>query len=163
MFVIDTNISLFYRLSRRIFWIGIANFVLSPFILLWVILYSFFTYAEVGLAHRYKFSCMFLLFLYYWIFHEQCNELFVDGCRRYIKVHLKHKWKPCTEMRNNLQKIDHSNVLYLFIRSCLNETRGGAKKIYYLKHFAKAALLVVLHLRSYKLYAIKITSKCALF
>lgn len=35
------------RLSRRIFWIGIANFVLSPFILLWVILYSFFTYAEM--------------------------------------------------------------------------------------------------------------------
>lgn len=35
------------RLSRRIFWIGVANFVLSPFILLWVILYSFFTYAEM--------------------------------------------------------------------------------------------------------------------
>lgn len=35
------------RLSRRIFWIGIANFILSPFILLWVILYSFFTYAEM--------------------------------------------------------------------------------------------------------------------
>ena len=61
----DTNISLFYRLSRRIFWIGIANFVLSPFILLWVILYSFFTYAEVGLPHLYMFSCMLLLFLYY--------------------------------------------------------------------------------------------------
>ena len=38
------------RLSRRIFWIGVANFVLSPFILLWVILYSFFTYAEVGVV-----------------------------------------------------------------------------------------------------------------
>lgn len=35
------------RLARRIFWIGIANFVLSPFIFIWVILYSFFTYAEM--------------------------------------------------------------------------------------------------------------------
>lgn len=38
-----------HRLSRRIFWIGVANFVLSPFIIIWVILYSFFTYAEVGI------------------------------------------------------------------------------------------------------------------
>jgi len=26
-------------------------------------------------------------------------------------------------------KIDHSNVLYLFIRSCLTETRGGARQL----------------------------------
>ncbi|XP_015752139.1 PREDICTED: autophagy-related protein 9A-like [Acropora digitifera] len=39
------------RLSRRIFWIGVANFILSPFILLWVILYSFFTYAEMVKRH----------------------------------------------------------------------------------------------------------------
>ncbi|EDO42966.1 predicted protein, partial [Nematostella vectensis] len=35
------------RLSRRIFWIGVANFLLCPFILLWVVLYSFFSYAEL--------------------------------------------------------------------------------------------------------------------
>lgn len=34
-------------LSKRILWIGIANFVLCPLILLWQILYSFFNYAEV--------------------------------------------------------------------------------------------------------------------
>ncbi|KAK2562122.1 Autophagy-related protein 9A [Acropora cervicornis] len=39
------------RLSRHIFWIGVANFILSPFILLWVILYSFFTYAEMVKRH----------------------------------------------------------------------------------------------------------------
>ncbi|KAK3105011.1 hypothetical protein FSP39_015123 [Pinctada imbricata] len=34
-------------LSQRILWIGIANFVLSPLIFLWQILYSFFRYADV--------------------------------------------------------------------------------------------------------------------
>ncbi|XP_067005756.1 autophagy-related protein 9A isoform X2 [Anabrus simplex] len=34
-------------LSKRILWVGIANFVLCPVILLWQILYSFFNYAEV--------------------------------------------------------------------------------------------------------------------
>ncbi|XP_006825096.1 autophagy-related protein 9A-like [Saccoglossus kowalevskii] len=34
-------------LSRRILWIGIANFLLSPFIFLWQILYSFFSYADL--------------------------------------------------------------------------------------------------------------------
>jgi len=35
------------RLSRHILWIGLANFILSPLIFLWQILYSFFRYAEV--------------------------------------------------------------------------------------------------------------------
>ncbi|XP_046397934.1 autophagy-related protein 9A isoform X1 [Ischnura elegans] len=35
------------RLSKQILWIGIANFVLCPVILLWQILFSFFNYAEV--------------------------------------------------------------------------------------------------------------------
>lgn len=34
-------------LSKHILWIGIANFVLCPLILLWQILYCFFNYAEV--------------------------------------------------------------------------------------------------------------------
>ncbi|PNF28200.1 Autophagy-related protein 9A [Cryptotermes secundus] len=34
-------------LSKHILWVGIANFVLCPLILLWQILYSFFNYAEV--------------------------------------------------------------------------------------------------------------------
>lgn len=34
-------------LSQRIFWIGIGNFLLSPVIFLWQILYSFFRYAEL--------------------------------------------------------------------------------------------------------------------
>ena len=149
----------FYRLSRRIFWIGIANFVLSPFILLWVILYSFFTYAEVGLPHLYVFF-MFLLFLYYWIFHKQYNELFVDGCRRHIKVHLKHKWKPFTEMKNNLQKL----IIQMFY-TCLYAVVWSRQEVVRdnLLFETFCALLVVLYLRSYKLYAIKITSKCALF
>jgi hypothetical protein len=37
-------------LSKRILWIGIANFALSPIIFLWQILYSFFNYAEVVLG-----------------------------------------------------------------------------------------------------------------
>jgi autophagy-related protein 9 len=36
------------HLSKHILWVGIANFVLCPLILLWQILYSFFNYAEVG-------------------------------------------------------------------------------------------------------------------
>ncbi|XP_031565210.1 autophagy-related protein 9A-like [Actinia tenebrosa] len=35
------------RLSRRIFWIGVANILLCPFIFLWIVLYSFFSYAEM--------------------------------------------------------------------------------------------------------------------
>ncbi|KAL2711532.1 autophagy-related protein 9A isoform X1 [Vespula squamosa] len=34
-------------LSKHILWVGIANFVLCPLILLWQILYSFFNYAEI--------------------------------------------------------------------------------------------------------------------
>lgn len=36
------------RLSKRILWVGIANFILCPVIFLWQILYSFFRYAEVS-------------------------------------------------------------------------------------------------------------------
>ncbi|XP_070566491.1 autophagy-related protein 9A-like [Ptychodera flava] len=35
------------KLSRRILWIGIINFLLCPFILLWQIFYSFFSYADL--------------------------------------------------------------------------------------------------------------------
>ncbi|KAJ8871308.1 hypothetical protein PR048_027625 [Dryococelus australis] len=35
------------QLSKHIMWVGIANFLLCPLILLWQILYSFFNYAEV--------------------------------------------------------------------------------------------------------------------
>nr|XP_031830174.1 autophagy-related protein 9A isoform X4 [Nomia melanderi] len=34
-------------LSKHILWVGIANFVLCPLILLWQILYSFFNYVEI--------------------------------------------------------------------------------------------------------------------
>ncbi|KAK0073901.1 hypothetical protein PV326_012949, partial [Microctonus aethiopoides] len=34
-------------LSKHILWIGIANFILCPLILLWQILYSFFNYGEI--------------------------------------------------------------------------------------------------------------------
>ncbi|XP_078320692.1 autophagy-related protein 9A-like isoform X2 [Crassostrea virginica] len=34
------------ELSKKILWIGVANFALSPLILLWQILYSFFRYAD---------------------------------------------------------------------------------------------------------------------
>ena len=50
----------YFRLARRIFWIGIANFILSPFIFIWVILYSFFTYAEV--RYRNYLKCRFVKF-----------------------------------------------------------------------------------------------------
>ncbi|XP_039612261.1 autophagy-related protein 9A isoform X1 [Polypterus senegalus] len=35
------------KLSARILWIGIANFLLCPIILIWQILYAFFSYTEV--------------------------------------------------------------------------------------------------------------------
>lgn len=35
-------------LSKHILWVGVANFVLCPLILLWQILYSFFNYGEVS-------------------------------------------------------------------------------------------------------------------
>lgn len=41
------RLELAQRLSNRILWIGIANFLLCPLILIWQILYAFFSYAEV--------------------------------------------------------------------------------------------------------------------
>ncbi|XP_078571343.1 autophagy-related protein 9A-like isoform X2 [Branchiostoma floridae x Branchiostoma japonicum] len=41
------RVELANKLSRHILWVGIANLLLCPFILMWQILYSFFTYAEV--------------------------------------------------------------------------------------------------------------------
>ncbi|XP_067385535.1 autophagy-related protein 9A isoform X2 [Emydura macquarii macquarii] len=35
------------KLSARILWIGIANFILCPLILIWQILYAFFSYTEI--------------------------------------------------------------------------------------------------------------------
>lgn len=35
------------RLASRILWIGIANLLLCPVILVWQILYAFFSYTEV--------------------------------------------------------------------------------------------------------------------
>eukprot|EP00057_Strongylocentrotus_purpuratus_P009413 XP_011663887.1 PREDICTED: autophagy-related protein 9A [Strongylocentrotus purpuratus] len=35
------------QLSKHILWIGLANLILCPFIFLWQILYSFFSYAEL--------------------------------------------------------------------------------------------------------------------
>lgn len=35
------------KLSTRILWIGIANFLLCPLILIWQILYAFFSYTEI--------------------------------------------------------------------------------------------------------------------
>ncbi|KAG8236438.1 hypothetical protein J437_LFUL016965 [Ladona fulva] len=35
------------RLSKQILWVGVANLILCPIILLWQILFSFFNYAEV--------------------------------------------------------------------------------------------------------------------
>lgn len=43
-------------LSKHILWVGIANFVMCPLILLWQILYAVFTYAEVGTDVRFRTS-----------------------------------------------------------------------------------------------------------
>lgn len=39
------------RLASRILWIGIANLLLCPVILVWQILYAFFSYTEVNGLH----------------------------------------------------------------------------------------------------------------
>lgn len=39
------------RLASRILWIGIANLLLCPVILVWQILYAFFSYTEVRGSH----------------------------------------------------------------------------------------------------------------
>lgn len=39
------------RLASRILWIGIANLLLCPVILVWQILYAFFSYTEVSGSH----------------------------------------------------------------------------------------------------------------
>ena len=41
------------RLASRILWIGIANLLLCPVILVWQILYAFFSYTEVTGSHAY--------------------------------------------------------------------------------------------------------------
>lgn len=97
--------------------------------------------------------CCFCIIEYY-------NELFVDiSYRRHIKVLFKAQMITIHRDEEQTAKNDHLNVLYAVVH-CLS--RGGETN-YYLKHFSKASQLVVLLLRSYKLYAIKITSKCALF
>lgn len=40
------------RLASRILWIGIANLLLCPVILVWQILYAFFSYTEVSCTHK---------------------------------------------------------------------------------------------------------------
>ena len=46
-----TQVPVYFRLARKILWVGIGNFLLSPLIFLWQILYSFFRYAEVSHIH----------------------------------------------------------------------------------------------------------------
>lgn len=42
------------RLASRILWIGIANLLLCPVILVWQILYAFFSYTEASSSHSHK-------------------------------------------------------------------------------------------------------------
>ena len=63
-------------------------------------------------------------------------------------------------MKNNLQKL----IIQMFY-TCLYAVVWSRQEVVRdnLLFETFCALLVVLYLRSYKLYAIKITSKCALF
>ena len=47
LFILLIDILYPFRLSSRVFWLAVANFLLCPFIFIWVVLYSFFSYAEV--------------------------------------------------------------------------------------------------------------------
>lgn len=49
------------RLASRILWIGIANLLLCPVILVWQILYAFFSYTEVNGSHVHMKNLDFLL------------------------------------------------------------------------------------------------------
>jgi autophagy-related protein 9 len=43
----SNRVALAERMSKRFFYIGLLNLILSPFVLLWQFLFSFFSYAEV--------------------------------------------------------------------------------------------------------------------
>lgn len=49
------------RLASRILWIGVANLLLCPVILVWQVLYAFFSYTEVNGSHELMKSLNLLL------------------------------------------------------------------------------------------------------
>ncbi|XP_071956451.1 autophagy-related protein 9A-like [Antedon mediterranea] len=82
------------ELSKHILWIGIANFVLCPFILLWQVLYSFFHYADLikrdpALLGARKWSSYGRLYLRH--FNELDHE---------YQARLNRGYKPATKYLN---------------------------------------------------------------
>lgn len=51
------------RLASRILWIGIANLLLCPVILVWQILYAFFSYTEVSGSPAHAYFIQFSFFI----------------------------------------------------------------------------------------------------
>ncbi|KAJ8024436.1 Autophagy-related protein 9A [Holothuria leucospilota] len=95
------------RLSRTILWVGFANLILSPFIFVWQILYSFFSYAELikrepsALGAR-KWS------LYARLYLRHFNELDHE-----FQARLNRGYKPSTKYLNSFS----SNIIALFAQN----------------------------------------------
>ncbi|XP_032455508.1 autophagy-related protein 9A-like [Nasonia vitripennis] len=99
-------------LSKYILWIGIANFVLCPLILLWQILYSFFNYGELlknepeALGTR-KWSLYGKLYLRH--FNELDHEL---------DARLKRAYRPASKYMNMftspLVTVVAKNIAFIF-------------------------------------------------
>lgn len=96
------------ELSKHILWVGLANLVFLPVILLWQLLYSFFSYAElIKREPGFLGSRMWSLYgrLYLRHFNELDHELNARLCRGY---------RPATQYMN----IFTSHLLTVIARSC---------------------------------------------
>ncbi|PIK50002.1 putative autophagy-related protein 9A-like [Apostichopus japonicus] len=94
-------------LSRTILWVGLANLLLAPFISLWQILYSFFSYAELikrepsALGAR-KWS------LYARLYLRHFNELDHE-----FQARLNRGYKPASKYLNSFS----SNIVTIFAQN----------------------------------------------
>ncbi|XP_071812192.1 autophagy-related protein 9A-like [Apostichopus japonicus] len=95
------------QLSRTILWVGLANLLLAPFISLWQILYSFFSYAELikrepsALGAR-KWS------LYARLYLRHFNELDHE-----FQARLNRGYKPASKYLNSFS----SNIVTIFAQN----------------------------------------------
>lgn len=115
-------------LSKHILWFAVINFLLCPVILLWQILYSFFTYAEV-----WPDSTWWHLLFSYWMFH------FFFLCQM-IKREPESLGSRCWSLHGRLY-LRHFNELDHELNARLNRAYRPASK--YMNIFTSPVMTVI--------------------
>lgn len=123
-------------LSKHILWVGIANFVLCPLILLWQILYSFFNYAEVSALTPLNLRCENSTFsTFFWIcgLTECC-------CLQVIKREPGSLGSRCWSLYGRLY-LRHFNELDHELNARLNRAYRPASK--YMNIFTSPLMTII--------------------